>query len=272
MPGVRAPLPRPATEAMDRLIARLSGLRKSQSEPTTAPAVPPAVSKLIGQLGDEDYKVRQAATEKLIKMGPKLVMPVLEDKAKEKNLDPEVASRIEHILERFDPKEGVTLKDRPSGITVSIVKGGNMLKATSKDGKTLWEVKLTGKATSIRIDQGQVHVQPLRWIVDLKTGKILSSPRPGVIRFKLGGGGPGGIMVRGGARIVVQGGQGGQAVIREEKKIIVRDADGKEVVREEKRVIVRDADGNEVVREEKVEEKTNDGEEPEPTTKPAENE
>jgi formylglycine-generating enzyme required for sulfatase activity len=55
------------------------------------------VSSLINQLGDQDYQVREAATEKLTKMGAS-IRPMLKAKLKEPDPDPEIVDRIEKIL------------------------------------------------------------------------------------------------------------------------------------------------------------------------------
>jgi len=144
--------------------------------PETKPAASPAeIAELIGKLGHADYKVREAATEKLIAMGQP-VRPTLEAKAKEKGLDPEVASRIEQILDRLYPKEGRTVIDAPSGVKVSLSDDGTSLEARDcVSGKMLWQLKLGGKATDIRVDGGQVSVRPIAWLVDLRTGKVLQA-------------------------------------------------------------------------------------------------
>ncbi len=128
---------------------------------------------LIEQLGASGFKVREAAAEKLIAMGEPVRVD-LEAKAKEKGLDPEVASRIEQILDRLCPKEGTTVTDRASGITVSLAGDGTTLEARDgAAGKMLWQLKFGGKATKIRLDSGQVLAQPIGWVVDVRTGKVL---------------------------------------------------------------------------------------------------
>jgi hypothetical protein len=56
------------------------------TQPTTQPFDKEAAAKLIGQLDDDDFAVREAATKKLIDMGDG-VRPMLAEKAKEKGLD-----------------------------------------------------------------------------------------------------------------------------------------------------------------------------------------
>lgn len=144
--------------------------------PETKPAASAAdVAELIGKLGASDFKAREAATEKLIALGEP-VRATLEAKVREKGLDPEVASRIEQILDRLCPKEGKTVADRASGITVSLGGDGTTLEAKdTATGKMLWQLKLGGKATDIRVDGGQVSVRPISWVVDLRTGKVLQA-------------------------------------------------------------------------------------------------
>ena len=66
-------------------------------------ALPPAqvvaeARRLVKQLGDDDYKVRKAATEKLMKMG-KGISPILTEHLK--TTDPEVRQRLEEIIENL---------------------------------------------------------------------------------------------------------------------------------------------------------------------------
>lgn len=70
---------------------------------TRSQALPPAhvvaeARKLIKQLGNDDYKVRKAATDKLMKMG-KGISPVLIEHLK--TTDPEVRQRLEEIIENL---------------------------------------------------------------------------------------------------------------------------------------------------------------------------
>ena len=58
-----------------------------------------AVAALIGQLGDTGFKVREAATAKLIEMG-KAIHPILKAKLQEKDLDLEISSRIQLVLSK----------------------------------------------------------------------------------------------------------------------------------------------------------------------------
>ena len=67
------------------------------TQPATQPVDEKAVAALIRQLGDDNYKTREVATEALIAMG-KAIHPILKAKAQEKDLDPEVAGRIQTVL------------------------------------------------------------------------------------------------------------------------------------------------------------------------------
>jgi len=76
---------------------------------TRSSALPPAfvvaeAKKLVGQLGNDDYKVRKAATEKLMKMG-KGIAPILVEQLG-KTTDPEVRQRLEGIIENLGAPTG----------------------------------------------------------------------------------------------------------------------------------------------------------------------
>jgi len=77
-------------------IGQLVQVRRSQALPPKE--IREKLQRLVGQLGAESYKDRQAATEALVKMG-KGIIPMLR-----KHLtasDPEVRQRIEEIIERL---------------------------------------------------------------------------------------------------------------------------------------------------------------------------
>jgi hypothetical protein len=86
------------------------------SRPTTRPVDANAVAELVGQLGDNDLKVREEATEKLKTMGL-AVIPLLTAKFQEPNLDPEVAIRIEALLET--PRESQAVRE--NGVSFQII-------------------------------------------------------------------------------------------------------------------------------------------------------
>jgi hypothetical protein len=67
------------------------------TQPTTQPVDKAAAATLIRQLGDDDFAVREAATQKLIGMGEG-IGPLMIQKAKEQNPDPEVAERIQKVI------------------------------------------------------------------------------------------------------------------------------------------------------------------------------
>jgi len=66
--------------------------------PTTAPAIPHDLALAVAQLGDDDPRVRDAATRKLGAMG-RAALPALREAAK--GDDPEVASRARRLLAEF---------------------------------------------------------------------------------------------------------------------------------------------------------------------------
>jgi formylglycine-generating enzyme required for sulfatase activity len=72
------------------------------SAPTTSAASGAAVEKLVAermrQLGDEDSRVREEATKKLLAMGP-AINPLLAAELEKPKLDPEIAARIKIVLQ-----------------------------------------------------------------------------------------------------------------------------------------------------------------------------
>jgi len=95
-------------------------------------ALPPAqvvaeARRLVKQLGDDDYKVRKAATEKLMKMG-RGITPILTEHLK--TTDPEVRQRLEEIIENLGvgkptkPQPGPNVINIPPGIIQ--LRGGNI--------------------------------------------------------------------------------------------------------------------------------------------------
>lgn len=137
---------------------------------------------LIRQLGDESWRVRQTATEKLTKMG-KAAHGALKAARERKNLDPEVAQRIDTILGASAAEGGAGVTDPDTGITVTIEDGGRVI-AASKDGKMIWKAMPRGQATAVKIVNGMVQVLPANVFIHLPTGKIISVGQPPVIRFR----------------------------------------------------------------------------------------
>ncbi|MBI5724742.1 MAG: hypothetical protein HZA50_12335 [Planctomycetes bacterium] len=108
--------------------------------PATSQATVPAVSqeeikKLIAQLGDNESKVREAATEKLIQIGES-VLPAIREIAKNKDSDPEAASRAKFIFKTLGGDYVANLR-----MLVSRVAAGDELRlaihweAKGEDGK-----------------------------------------------------------------------------------------------------------------------------------------
>lgn len=138
----------------------------------TQPVDDKAVAELIRQLGDDDWKVREAATKKLIEMG-QAVNPLLKSKAGEKDLDPEVATRIRVVLAKTGGLPQTAVTDPATGVTVSLENDGTTLAAT-RAGLMLWKCQFGGEAgTSLKIEDGKVVVLPSGTVVDFATGKIL---------------------------------------------------------------------------------------------------
>jgi hypothetical protein len=85
------------------VVYKLANENAALTQPASQPVDEKAVAALLLQLGDDNYKTREAATTALIKMG-KAIHPLLKAKAQESGLDPEVASRIQTILKSKAPK------------------------------------------------------------------------------------------------------------------------------------------------------------------------
>ena len=138
--------------------------------PASGPADDKDVAALIAQLGNADWPVREAATKKLIAIG-KPARAALEAKAKEKDLDPEVASRLEVILDRLPGDNVVTVA--ASGITISIAHSGEVIEGR-KDGRRLWQTGVPAGGKDLSIDRGNVRVLPIHWTLDIRTGKVVN--------------------------------------------------------------------------------------------------
>jgi len=86
-------------------------------EITRSQALPPKeirdkLQKLLGQLGAESYKDRQAASEELLKMG-KGIVPILQKHLSAS--DPEVRQRIEDVIEKLGGGGGDKPPENPPG-------------------------------------------------------------------------------------------------------------------------------------------------------------
>ncbi len=133
-----------------------------------------AVAELIKLLGDGSVKVREKATAQLIDMGPS-VRVVLNEKLQEKKLNPEVTQRIKLVLAKVPPAPGEESKivtDTVTGITFTLSDDGTALTASRGD-KILWTTRFakTRPATSIKLEEGQVIVNPQGWTYDPATGR-----------------------------------------------------------------------------------------------------
>lgn len=167
----------PATRVLDELLAGLADDRKGWQvqpppEPTTRPDPTAAeIAALINQLGHADFKVREAATKKLIAVG-EAARGALEAAAEKKSLDPEVAARIEYILRQLIPKVGTSVTEPISGITLRLDHAGRVITAT-REGKVVWQVTLAARATRLILSGLYVIVEPGRYLVEARTGRII---------------------------------------------------------------------------------------------------
>lgn len=174
------PLPGPASQpASTSAYPGKIGTTQPAGGVAATPAAPAvdanAIAELLKLLGNRSYDVREDATKKLIAMGEP-VQALLKAKLKEPGLDPEVANRIETVLEKTSPlKREVT--DEKTGITVSIQPDGSI--AAMQNGRMLWRIMaLRPQPTSLKLQNGQVIVTPGDSGIDLATGKLLWMGRP----------------------------------------------------------------------------------------------
>ena len=95
------------------VLAGVVGADAPATQPTTQPFDKAAAAKLIDQLGDGNFDVRDAATKKLIALGD-AVRPLLAEKAKEKGLEAEVSARIQMVIAALDldPKHSPVFKGK----------------------------------------------------------------------------------------------------------------------------------------------------------------
>ena len=159
---------------------------KAAPAPQPTPEEAKEIAALIERLGAADWKVREEATKKLMAFGLK-AKGALEAKAKTKDLDPEIASRIELVLDELPGDKSVT--DAASGITVSIGDKGTSVLAHNKGGRMIWKTMLGGLgAKALKISAGRVTVEPAGYVIDLATGKITAINRNqgGIIRLGVG--------------------------------------------------------------------------------------
>ena len=161
---------------MDRLIARLAGHRRQWLSAGDGSAVgsPQHVAALIAQLGAGRFKVREAATRKLVALGRSAVRKPLEAKAAEAGLDPEVAIRIQRIFSKFDVRQGRRVTDHATGLTITLSADGKSISAF-KAGKIVWRHNTSQPAMSLQLKDGKLLTLPRRRQIDIKTGRIVSS-------------------------------------------------------------------------------------------------
>lgn len=91
-------------------VSLLAGLLTIPSQPATAPLAD--LESLIAQLGAEDYALREQATLELIARGPSVAAVLQERLARER--DPEIALRLEYVLENVIPPQRAVLVLRAS--------------------------------------------------------------------------------------------------------------------------------------------------------------
>ena len=142
------------------------------------------VAKLVKNLGDESFEVREAASKALKKLGAS-AKPMLREALKKKDLDPEASARIKAIIEPEAKLSGKTVTDPKTGLTVSIEENGGAVVASSQRGR-IWMTKMPGwVAEKLSIKDGKVIVESTpddrqaRTVAqyDLATGKMLSGER-----------------------------------------------------------------------------------------------
>ena len=180
----RRSLAAPATESMDQLLGRLDEHRRrwQADDERRRPAKTlgaAEIAALIEQLGAAQWKDREAATQALIEGGAR-AKAALEAKAKQADLDPEVAHRIEQILGEAGERAARTATCPKTGITVSLTPDGGALSATLQ-GKRLWTLSLRQPCSKVTIRGSAAVVEPINWTVDLQTGRITGYGRPQVV-------------------------------------------------------------------------------------------
>jgi hypothetical protein len=148
--------------------------------PTTRPVLTADQEKQarqwMGQLGDDNYTVREKATENLIGLG-EAAAALVKAKLQEKIEDPEVASRLQLVLKKVTPApEGTEVTDEASGITVSIQPAGggnNQVIQARRGGQVIWQTNLGAAVTSLKLLDGQVLVRPSGFVLDVATGRMM---------------------------------------------------------------------------------------------------
>lgn len=125
--------------------AQAAAAQPVATQPATRPVDANAVAELIRHLGDKDFKVREESTKKLIEMGV-AVVPLLNAKLTEQGFDPEVATRIQIVLER--PRE--TQPVREGGVDFQIV--GPVVWVLAEGASVPLALKITNRTGQAQFD------------------------------------------------------------------------------------------------------------------------
>jgi hypothetical protein len=163
--GFSAPQMDPCPKILDAVhaAAHRYGLPRSATPPDLA-----AVPKLIAQLDNENYQVRDSATRQLEDMGS-LIHGLLEDALARNNVAPEAAHRLNAILSaspilmNWDPKTNIAIRIEETGATL----------VARLNGKVLWSKSL-GSHTVTQVfifDDERVEVMPMGWEFNIRTGE-----------------------------------------------------------------------------------------------------
>lgn len=162
------------------LAALCAGAAEPKKKEEKAPTVE-EVAKLVKDLGDESYAVREAASKALKAMGEP-AKPLLQKMLEKEGLDLEVVTRIKAIIAPKPKRTGKTVTDPKTGLTFSIEDGGNTIVAGNQRGR-VWMSRRAGMAAeSLTLKEGKLFVETSpdeNQIVtvtafDPATGKMLS--------------------------------------------------------------------------------------------------
>jgi len=152
--------------AIDRLMQPLAKVRKE---------VDGTVEKLIGQLGDDDYRTRKRASKALAKLGY-AASDKLRAALKRDGVDLETRGRIEELLAEMPTvslsygREVMT----DEGITIRIA--GQLIEALNAEGKIMWRSRLGQESEALKLTDKGVVVEPSGAILEPKTGRLIQVP------------------------------------------------------------------------------------------------